>query len=112
MKSKTKKRPVRRAVRKPAVRRVSFRITDLGVPATNNKPTAFVEAPAEAPAPVEIALKVYPHVLHVHVNGEEDPAQRVMNPNAATVQAARELYESSGSKVTVEKLDATGRPAL
>lgn len=77
-----------------------------------NKKPVKKSAPAKKPQSVSVVIKAYPHVIHVHRNGEECPAERVLPANADSIEVLRtKLAAVPGNVVSVEMLDQHGRPA-
>ena len=70
-------------------------------PNKSKKPAA---APKAASVPVEI--RCYPHVIHVHVDGQEVPALRARHDQVQAVRASME--KNPAHVITVQKYDAQG----
>lgn len=75
----------------------------------NKQKTTAAAAKRPASVPVKIELNVYPHVLHVHRNGQECPPERIVAPTDAMVTAQAERFRAAGHAVTVVRRNAQGQ---
>jgi hypothetical protein len=74
----------------------------------SKKKSTAVAAKRAAIVPVAIELNVYPHVLHVHRNGQECPPERVVGATPEIVAQVADKFRAAGHAVTVVRRNAQG----
>lgn len=80
---------------------------------TTKKPAAkaATKPAGRQPVRVQIEIRHYPHVAHVHRDGIEDPKLRRMHATAAEVQDMADTWRAlPGHVVTVQAYNANGQP--
>lgn len=78
---------------------------------TTRKKSSPKAAKPSAPQSASIEIRLYPHVAHVHVNGEEAPEhRRMIDVSFNAEDFAAEKANHFKSYVTVARFDAVGNP--